>query len=174
MESGNNISEMLEDICRSRGMELECFKLKDMKILPCRSCGACGFKSPGKCVINDDSHDMLRAIAKCSEFVMLTPVRFGGYSSCLKKALDKFMNLGLPTYMVKDGHLLHPPRYGSKSMFIIGVYDGDSSRQEESFEKLAEHNALNMHYKHKVTILKPSDDMEKIKHKIDNLLKVVC
>ena len=174
MDDKNNISSTLEEKLTDAGHEMISFKLKNMNIMPCRSCGACGFKSPGKCVIQDDSHEVLRAIARCSTFIMLTPVRFGGYASALKKIVDKFMTLGLPSYMVKQGHLLHPMRYGSKFIVGIGVYDGDSKDREDCFNRLVENNAFNMQSEYRTLILKPSGDGEKIKQEISSLIKEVC
>jgi len=174
MEKESSISNILIDVCKEKGEEISCFKLKDMNISPCRSCGACSFKSPGKCVIKDDIHDVLRAIAKCSTLIMLTPVRFGGYSSCLKKVVDKFMLLCLPSYTVKYGHLLHPARYGSKFLLGIGVYEGNSKAQEESFGKLVENNALNVQYAHRALIVKPSGDMGVIRQEIGSILREAC
>lgn len=174
MEGENNISSNLKEVLTDTGNEVISFELKNMSILPCRSCGACGFKSPGKCVLQDDSHEILRAIARCSTIIMLTPVRFGGYTSTLKKAVDKFMSLGLPLYTVKHGHLLHPARYGSKSIIGIGAYDGNSKDQEACFRRLVENNALNLQYSYKTLILKPSDDAEKVKQELSSLLKGVC
>lgn len=174
MEDGNNMAEILKGQLAKTGKPITCFGLKGMNILPCRSCGACGFKSPGKCVLKDDSHEVLKAIAECDAFVMLTPIRFGGYNSTLKKIVDKFMTLGLPLYMIKDGHLLHPMRYGSKFMIGVGVYDGDSRDQEDSFRRLVENNAFNMQSEYRTFILKPSWDMKKIEQEISSIGKEVC
>lgn len=174
MEGGNNISVNLKEVLAETGKEIICFELNNMNILPCRSCGACSFKSPGRCVLQDDSHEVLGAIAKCSTFVMLTPIRFGGYTSTLKKAVDKFMNLGLPLYTVKHGHLLHPTRYGSKLIVGIGVNESDSKDQEACFRRLVENNALNLLSSYRTLILKPSYNTEKVKQELSGLLKEVC
>jgi multimeric flavodoxin WrbA len=174
MEDGNKISDGLKEELQIAGIEYSDFKLKDMNILHCRSCGACSVISPGKCVQKDDSHEIMNAIARCSTFITLTPIRFGGYSSTMKKALDKLMSLCLPFYTVKDGHLLHPARYGTKTMVGIGVYEGTSADQEGCFRKLVENNALNLQYEYRTLILKPSMTMDSIKTEISSLLKEVC
>jgi multimeric flavodoxin WrbA len=174
MEGENNAAKNLKEKLMQTGKEITCFELKDMSVLPCRSCGACGFQSPGKCVLQDDSHKILKAIARGTALVMITPIRFGGYNSILKKAVDKFMTLGLPSYTVKHGHLLHPVRYGSKLIVGIGVYDGDSKDQEDCFRKMVENNAFNMQSEYRTLILKPSGDMEKLEQEISNLLREVC
>lgn len=171
MESEHGISNALKDRSEKRGEKYFHFNLREMNMLPCRSCGACAFKSPGKCVVQDDMHRILYEIAKCSKIILLTPIRFGGYSSCLKKAVDKFMSLCLPTYTVKKGHLLHPARYGNKSLIGIGIHEGDSKDQEQSFKKLVENNALNLQYPYKVLILKSYQELQEIQGRIDNILE---
>lgn len=174
MGSENRISNNLKEKLIQENKEFSYFELRDMNILPCRSCGACAYKSPGKCVLKDDSHEMLKAIARSNTLIMLTPIRFGGYNSTLKKAVDKFMNLCLPSYTVKHGHLLHPTRYGSKFIIGIGVFEGDSKDQEDCFIRLVENNAFNLQAEYKTLILKPSLNMEKMEQGISNLLREVC
>lgn len=174
MEGKNDISTILKGKLREADKGLAYFKLEEMNILPCRSCGACGYKSPGKCVVNDDCHEILRAIARGNMLVMITPVRFGGYSSALKKAVDKFMNLCLPSYTVKHGHLLHPARYGNKLIVAVGVNEGNSREREASFKRLAENNALNLQASCRTLVLNSSEGMELVEQEISRLFKEVC
>jgi multimeric flavodoxin WrbA len=154
--------------------EISYFKLKDMNILPCRSCGGCSYKSPGKCVAKDEIHEIFREIARCNTLIFLTPVRFGGYPSQLKKVVDKFMILALPTFTVRDGHLLHPSRYDSKLLIGIGIVKEGLRDQEESFKTLVENNALNLQYSHNSFIVRSSEQMKSIEEEIGSILKVVC
>jgi multimeric flavodoxin WrbA len=174
MEGKNSISNNLKEKMMQKSKELSYFELRDMKILPCRSCGACGFKSPGKCIFKDDMHEILHAMAKSSAIIMLAPIQFGGYPSTLKKAVDKFAQMALPSYKVKNGHLVHPARYGSKILIGIGVQEGASEDREKSFKRLVENNGLNMQSEHKAIVLNSSEDTEKINQNIDNLLEGVC
>lgn len=174
MEGKNSISENLKQKLVQKGDEISHFELRDMKILPCRSCGVCGFKSPGKCVFNDDMHEILYAMAKCSTIILLTPVRFGGYPSALKKAVDKFALMALPSYTVNNGHIVHPARYGNKKLLGIGVQQEDSKDRGGSFRRLVENNALNLQCEYKAIVLNSSGDTENINQSIDNLLKGVC
>lgn len=173
-EAYDNISKALREKTFQRGGEVSYFELGNMAILPCRSCGACAYKSPGKCVFKDDMHEILHAIARSSTVIMLGPVRFGGYSSTLKKAVDKFMQLCLPSYTVKHGHMLHPARYGSKLLIGIGLQQDDQTDRSESFRKLVENNALNLQYDCKAIVLNPSLSAEGIYLSIDSVLKEVC
>lgn len=169
-ESQNTLVNSLKSILEQKGEEFSWFKLKDKDIKPCRCCGACAFKSPGKCIIDDDIHEIMRALAKSTMIIMLTPVRFGGYSSHLKKVIDRTMPMGYPLYFVKDGHLLHPMRYGHKFLIGIGVTEGNITGQEENFKTLVANNALNMQFTHKTLVLKQTDDTAKIENEIENII----
>lgn len=166
---GNTLISQLE----KENATFSYFKLKEMNILPCRSCGSCGFKTPGECVFKDDMPTILRAVAKSSVLILLTPIRFGGYSSQLKKAMDRCMVVGLPLYFVKDGHMLHPMRYGQKSLLAIGLSEADIQGQEENFKTLVSRNGLNMQFPYNTLIFKPADQPSTIQREISNALKVV-
>lgn len=170
----SRISTALQVILEEGRTKFICFKLREMKILPCRSCGACGLKTPGKCVISDEMHDVLKAIAAGSMLVMLTDIKFGGYSSQLKKAVDRFMVLGLPLYVVKQGNLLHPMRYGPIPLVVAGVSPENRQGQEESFKLLVARNALNMHSPYsKALVCKQWDGITNTVQDINDAVKEV-
>ncbi len=170
-EEENLIGAILKKMFKEKGKKFSYFKLKDINILPCRSCGACAYKTPGKCVFEDDMANIIRAFAKSDVMIMLTPISFGGYSSQLKKALDKFVAVGVPLYIVKDGHMLHPMRYDSKLIIGIGTVLKDVKGVENNFRTLVERNGLNMQCTQRTLIFKPSDDIRKIKHEIEVALR---
>ena len=150
------------------------FKLGDMNIQPCRGCGACGFKSPGRCVIKDDVHDIMKAIAQCDMMVKLTPIRFGSYSARLKSMVDRLSPLGLPLYLVKKGKLLHPMRYNKKKLLAIGLLEGELKGEGENFKALVEANAWNMQTSsHSALVFKASDDEPFIRSSLSNVLQEV-
>ncbi|MCC5910867.1 MAG: flavodoxin family protein [Clostridiaceae bacterium] len=173
MERENNTSSMFERVLKENLEKTFYFKLRDMNIAPCSCCESCSYTTPGKCVVNDDAHEILKTIAKSDTVILLSPIRFGGYSSCLKKIVDKFMLLILPSYRLKKGYLLHPARYGKKILIGIGVAEDVLKEQEENFEKLVEHNAHNLQYPYKTHILRSSEEIEKAEDEVNSILKVV-
>lgn len=141
------------------GLESEVFPLTEMNIKPCRSCGSCGFKTPGKCILKDDMEPIFRALARCDVFAFLTPIRYGGFSSHLKKAVDRLMFNLTPFYYVnKEGHLLHPMRYGKKQIIGIGMLEKEQAGAMENFQRLLANNALNMQYPHHTLVLRADED----------------
>jgi multimeric flavodoxin WrbA len=152
---------LLEELLKEKGHSCTRFRLRDLDIKPCRSCGSCGEKTPGRCVQNDDMEPLFRAIANSDMLVFLSGISFGMYSAQMKKAVDRLMAIGYPLYTMKKGHILHPMRYEGKSLFIIGtVEDRLVEGEEENFRLLAERNSLNFQYPYRVTVLHPGDDIE--------------
>lgn len=147
------IGEALKSKLERAGKRYTYFKMNDLNLATCRSCSACSYKSPGKCVVKDDLHEIMRAAARSNVLVFLTPIRFGGYTSQLKKALEKFMNLGYPYYTFTNGKLLHPMRYGDKSILSIGVVEADVPGQEETFRLHLRRNAQNLLSPHQQAVI---------------------
>lgn len=166
----STLSNLVCSVFEERGDTVAYFRLADARILPCRSCGACNFKSPGKCVCNDDMHQILAAWVQSERIVFLTPVRFGGYSAQLKKAVDKSALTILPLYGAKKGRMYHLPRYGCKSLLVIGELSGNVPDQEEKFRKLAAANAWNLQYDHHTLVVHPSDEVIAVKPAIEAIL----
>lgn len=74
------------------GWEVEPFILHDMEIHHW-GCFGCWVQTPGVCVIDDAGRDVARAVIQSDLAVFLIPVTFGGYSSELKKAVDRLICL---------------------------------------------------------------------------------
>lgn len=115
----------------------------------CRGCFGCWVKTPGECIVNDDSQQIRHAVISADIVVLLTPVVFGGYSGLLKRMIDKIIPLVLPFFTRYDGEIHHLPRY-SKFPSFIGFGYSDTRRPDEfiCFRQLVERNALNVHCPH--------------------------
>lgn len=155
---------------RENDIEYSWFSLKDMNILNCRSCGACGLRTPGKCAFDDDMPQVMRGFAVSDLIIYVTPVIFGGYSSQLKKAVDKLLPVGLPFYIVRGGHLLHPMRYGSKFILGIGLVNGNSPAEVDNFRLLVSRNAMNMLSSFKAISFNMSDSINMIEKGLNQVL----
>ncbi|BES65646.1 hypothetical protein SANA_20850 [Gottschalkiaceae bacterium SANA] len=138
------LGEILLKELEAQNWEVESFFLSDMEIMPCRSCGSCGTKTPGTCVLKDEMEQILPSLANCDVMIFFTPIQFGGYSAALKKAVDRLMTMCLPLYQVRGDHLLHPTRYGNKRLMGLGTYRQCDGEEAVNFELLVERNALNM------------------------------
>lgn len=149
------------------------FDLPAMSIQPCRSCGSCGFRSPGQCVIPDDMQAVLKAFAAAQVIVFLTPIRFGGYSFDLKKAVDRLLPVGLPYYVVKGGRMLHPMRYGQKLLIAVGLSTDGCQSAESNFKNLVKANGINLLSKSRSFVFGSLDSAEKLAEELAHTLAEV-
>jgi multimeric flavodoxin WrbA len=130
---------------QSRGWAVRAFDLDAMSIKPCLGCFACWLKHPGTCAIQDDAAGYLRAFIASDAAVWITPVTFGGYSSALKKALDRTIPTILPFFIKTRGEIHHPQRYEKRrKLLAFGTLPETDAKAERIFSNLVQRNAINM------------------------------
>jgi len=140
----NSIETALTDQLVEHGWEVEPIELRNMQIAACLGCFGCWVKTPGTCVINDDGRETTRKAIQSDLMVWLTPVTFGGYSSDLKKALDRIIPILLPYFESYHGQIHHKMRYKKyPKLLVIGVQEPGVD-YAETFTALAERNRLNL------------------------------
>ncbi len=139
------LREALLEKARAHGWNASVFDLDAMTIKPCRGCFACWVKHPGVCAIKDDEEAILREMAASDLWVFLTPMTFGGYSSALKKALDRAIPVLLPFFVKVHGEIHHPQRYkNSRKLIVVGTQPKADEEAERIFRGLVHRNALNL------------------------------
>ena len=130
---------------RNRGWEFTAFDLDSMTIKPCLGCFACWMKHPGICAIRDDQEAVLKAMAASDIQIWTTAVTFGGYSSILKKSLDRAIPNILPFFIRVQGEVHHPQRYEKRRAFLgLGTFLEPEAESERIFHILVRRNALNL------------------------------
>lgn len=129
------------------GARVTTLTLRQMKIRPCRGCFECWIKTPGECVIADEGRTVAREVVAADLLVYLTPLTFGGYSSVLKQAIDRFAcPILLPSFIRIDGEVHHPLRYDkSHRLIALGLAAQGDAEAEDIFADLVKRNALNHH-----------------------------
>jgi multimeric flavodoxin WrbA len=98
------------DGMREAGAEIDVFNLAEMEISPCKGCMACWWKTPGKCVEQDDMNLIYPKLKKADVLVLATPLYVDGMNAQLKAAVDRFLPLVKPFFEVRDDHCRHPRR----------------------------------------------------------------
>ena len=138
--------EVLEEELKGNGWKVRSLTLRDMDIGPCDGCYRCWTKHPGICASADQGR-MIPGLYITSDLaVFLSPVTFGGYSSELKKALDRMIPNVLPFFEKIDGEVHHKKRYGAyPKLAAIGVLDRPVQSGETIFRALVERNAINFY-----------------------------
>lgn len=143
----SSVHEIIVDTLSLNGWHAETIILREKKIARCTGCFGCWTKTPGACVIDDFGREVARKAAQSDLIIYLTPITFGGYSSELKKAVDRFAcPMLLPFFTKIDGEVHHKARYKPLPCLIgIGVLPCHEEETERIFTKLVEKNAINLH-----------------------------
>jgi len=136
------VSAKLSDL----NWDVKPFILRELNITHCVGCFECWVKTPGICRFKDDGPQIAEEWIKSDLVIYITPVVFGGYSSELKKALDRIICLIAPFFMKIDGETHHKPRYEKyPSLMGIGVLPQSDPDSEKIFKTLVYRNSLNFH-----------------------------
>ncbi len=168
--------QAIADELAARGCEVNAIVLRELHIRHCIGCFGCWMKLPGTCVIKDAGRDVARAVIQSDLVVLLTPVTFGGYSSELKKAVDRYAcSMLLPFLMMRNGETHHPPRYAKcPAMIGVGVLPQADGESERIFTTLVGRNAINLHAPvHASGVVYTAEPLEQVRQQIQALFKTV-
>ncbi len=128
----------------TRRYAVETFTLRDIRVAFCQGCFECWTHTPGTCKIDDAGRKFSSAFSACDVIVIVTPVRFGSYSSEAKKVLDRILGTLLPFFRRIDGEVHHSPRYKyPPAMGVLAVTRGVDTASEQTIRTLALRNAIN-------------------------------
>ena len=106
------VAKALGEVFDASAEEVRTFVLRDERMSHCIGCFGCWLETPGLCRAADRGRDIVRAIVRADTVVLLTPVTFGGYSSPLKRLVDRWVQVLLPFFRLYHGELHHPLRHG--------------------------------------------------------------
>jgi multimeric flavodoxin WrbA len=149
--------------------------LHEKDIKACLGCFKCWVQTPGICIIDDFGREVSKKVIQSSNLIYITPITYGGYSSELKKALDRTIGLISPFFRVYKDEIHHETRYDQyPNLIVIGTLPDENKEQEEIFSKLVKRNVLNNFAPlDSSTIIYHSDDDKTIREKIKNSLSIV-
>lgn len=140
------VEQALDTALAGRGWGVERMTLRDLSIAHCQGCFECWVKTPGLCKTKDAAQDVARAVIRSDLLVLLSPVTFGGYSSEMKKALDRSIGIVSPFFKKIHGEVHHRPRYARyPALLAVGVMSDPDADEERTFAALAGRNAINFH-----------------------------
>lgn len=140
------VENELFGLLKETGALVRDFQLRDIPLAHCQGCFECWVKTPGLCKTDGDAgREITGALIGSDLMVILTPVTFGGYSSEIKKAMDRSICLVSPFFRRVDGEVHHRKRYRRyPALAAVGVLHAPDEEQERIFRTLVERNALNL------------------------------
>lgn len=129
----------LKNVLTEKQYNVDEYLLKKLTINHCTGCESCYYLTPGQCVIDDAGYYVPDKYINSDLTIFVTDIVFGGYSSDLKKAIDRIIPIVLPPHVLVDQEYRHEPRYSSyPDLLIIGCIPQQSQYEEKQFRKLAE------------------------------------
>lgn len=151
---------------------VELVKPRELAIAPCAGCFGCWTRTPGECVIKDDARDVVGSYVGSDLVVYVTPVTFGGYSSQLKKLLDRIILSVLdPRFTVVGGEVHHRLRYRRYPKTVgFGTLPSPDPEAERLFAQLVARNGINAHQHFDVEILAGVTDPVSARRSAERLL----
>lgn len=167
--------DILIDELNHSGAEVQTYSLRQINLGHCIGCFGCWLETPGNCIIADTGRELARAIIGSDMTVLFTPVTFGGYSSELKKIVDRWIPLILPYFDRYHGETHHKPRYLRYPRLVgIGVQQRPGSEEARIFRLLVGRNALNFHSPtHAADVVSATDAPDLLRRKFKELLSQV-
>ena len=105
---------------RDSAMETENIPLSERKIKLCRGCLDCWFKSPGRCILDDDAPTLINKFLESDIAVFATPVYVDNVTGLMKAFLDRFVSTVHP-HFIDDGHgeCRHPLRFQNYPKLVV-------------------------------------------------------
>ena len=168
------VESSLIKVLTEKGWEVEPIALREKQIAGCLGCFGCWVKTPGICVIDDYGRETAKKMVQSNLMIWLTPVTFGGYSSELKKALDRSIPILLPYFESYKGQIHHKMRYDRYPRLIVIGTEPRNTEYEETFLALTERNALNIRPpKHAASVFQKSENLDEAPPFVEELLRKV-
>jgi multimeric flavodoxin WrbA len=166
------ILSVLTDVLRGNESDVQTFTLRDIKLAHCIGCFGCWVETPGTCIEADAGRDIARAIIRSEMTVLFTPVTCGGYSSELKRMVDRFIQLALPYFSTYGGEIHHPSRYACfPRVVVVGVQRHSNHEEAKIFQVLVGRNAINFHAaSYAVEVVVATDDAETLRRRFQFLV----
>jgi multimeric flavodoxin WrbA len=140
------VEEVLKEELTNAGWNTESILINQVDFKSCIGCFMCWDTTPGICRFDDPGRDIARKVIQSELVVFLTPLTFGGYSSVLKKIIERLLGLLLPQFTKIEGMTHHRKRYENyPSTLGIAVTEKRDEEEVQIFKQLIKHHSLNFH-----------------------------
>lgn len=128
------------------GNDTKYFDLSSLKIANCMGCFRCWTKTPGKCVIRDDTTAVYPCIAKSNKVIYVSRLKYGGYDSVMKTMLERAIPIQQAFIRIHNDETHHVQRAVTPKQATIIAYGEIDEEERNIFRNLVARNASNMSF----------------------------
>jgi multimeric flavodoxin WrbA len=102
------------------GAKNQSVQLVEKQIKPCTRCGACFYKTPGRCSVRDDMAGLIEKFMASDIVVLATPVYIDNVTSLMKLFIDRLTPVLEPHFEKdKNGEYRRRGRFGKYPKFVV-------------------------------------------------------
>jgi multimeric flavodoxin WrbA len=159
----SHVTDILTGVLAEGGDAVRVFSVKSIKLTNCIGCFGCWQETPGICRYREPRYqEIIEAWVHSDIIVLLTSVTFGGYSSGLKRIIERMLPVLLPYMSASHGEIHHRPRYSKFARLIgIGVQEIANTAEAETFKLVVGRHAVDMSApSYAAEVLGANDDAE--------------
>ena len=144
------LADRVEDaLCRALVARGHGVLRRDLAVLDVPDCHGdfgCWTVTPGACLQPGPHREVAREVIRSDLVAWVTPVTFGGPSSCLKRHLDHWIPLVSPRFTMVRGETHHLARYPAfPALLAVGILDRPDAASAAVYRRVVRRNGLNMH-----------------------------
>lgn len=117
---GGNTETLLREAIRGTGLaDVKVFRLQEMHMEPCRSCGGC--EKTGRCVVKDGFQDVYEAIIGADRIILASPIYFMSVSAQAKILIDRCQAFWCRKYLLNTEVEAGPHGRKGLQLFVGGM-----------------------------------------------------
>ncbi len=131
---GKSLDNYIDELTRSltgKNHSVSTIKLSEKRIKYCIGCWSCWVKTPGKCFVSDDSHEICYEFIRSDVVLFASPIIMGFTSALLKKIQDKMIPLLHPYIEIVQNESHHRKRYSSYPKLGLLLEKGGDSDDDD-------------------------------------------
>jgi multimeric flavodoxin WrbA len=167
------ILDTLTDVLQKNSDQVKVFNPENLRLAHCIGCFGCWLETPGICRFKEPAYqEIFRAFMQSDIVIILSPVTFGGYSSPVKRIVERTVPVLLPYMAVYNGDIHHKPRYSKYPRLIgIGFQDKPDAAAADIFKLLVGRHAIDMHApSYAAEVIDTNENIEKLRQTFQSIL----
>lgn len=123
----------LTDLLTAKGHEVDLIHLRELDLRRCIGCFGCWVKTPGRCLIRDESELLCRAMVNSDVVFHVSPLVMGFVSPLIRMASERMIPVIMPYMELKEGEVRHSLRYEHYARLGL-LYAEEEDTDEEDLD----------------------------------------